>query len=282
MENVKVGFGVGQGNFAINLRQRSTLQDNSTSAEQSRTRRGDSVTISPQGRKNSLLDNLIKQKTRITDQKNSLISSTLEKGDTLDTIKSLLESYEEQAKNIDNQIAQLMAEEMAKQAEKQEKPDDNKPKTKEEIQNERLAGITSLSGDLQQAKTISAAQTTVSGDARVLKSEIELDKMSAGSSDGAKTIISKKETALAGIEQKALNLTSQVADKLSDITEKIDEINKPQEVLPDDEVKDDVNTDEAEPESDKTNPSDKLSPADTKDENLEKSEFEDENTSAAE
>ncbi len=236
---MNVNFSIGQNNLfnAHRINQNIAKQNGNGSYEQfSKAERKDGVTISPQGKRNSLLKSLMEQKTRIIEQKNSLIGSTLEKYGSLDTIKLQLENYDEQMKNIDNQIAEMMAKEMEKQTEKLEKQNDSKPKTEEEIQNERLAGVVSLAGDLQQTKTISSVQSRAEGDARVLKSEIELDKMRAGSSPGAKEMIAKKESTLAGLEQKVMDLTSKVSDKLSDIVENIDYLNKPQEILPDNET----------------------------------------------
>ncbi len=176
----------------------------------------------------------MKQKMDITEQKNVLIGKTLEKGGELDSIKPQLEAYEEQIKNIDTQIAETMAKEIQKQAEKQAekmKPkDDNKPKTKEEIQSERFANISSLSADLQQAKTMSSIKARVDGDSHILKLEIKLDKAYAALSEGAlKAKVEHKEAALADMEQKSLHLASKMADKFADISEKAADNSKTQE-----------------------------------------------------
>ncbi len=198
---------------------------------------GDIVTISPRGRLRSLIQNLMKQRMDITEQKNLLIGKTLEKGGELDSIKPQLEAYEEQIRNIDTQIAETMAKEMEKQAEKQAKKmkpkDDNKPKTEEKIQNERFAGISNLSADLQQARTVSSIKARVDGNSRILKSEITLDKAYAALSQGAlKAKVEHKEAALADMEQKSLRLASKIVDKLADISEKAADNSKTREVVP--------------------------------------------------
>lgn len=194
---------------------------NNVTGESSKTGRRDSVSISPQGKKNSLLENLMSQKTRITEQKNSLISSTLEKGGTLDTIKSQLENYDEQMKSVNEQIAGIMAEEMEKQAEELKKPEDSKPKTEEQIQNERLAGLTRLSVQLDQTQKIGSVKARLDGDARVLKSEIELDKHSAGASPAARERIANKEETLAAMQQRSSDLIADISEKSTDITGKL-------------------------------------------------------------
>lgn len=242
---MNVTFGSGQSNITNvhRINQSIVARNGNRGSEQlSKTERGDSVTISPAGKRNSLLEQLMKQKTNINDQKNSLISSTLENGGTLDTIKSQLENYDEQMKSVDEQIAELMAKEMEKQTEELKKQKDSTPKTEEEIQNERLANITSLSSDLKQVEVVRSVQTRVDGDARVLKSEIELDK-SRASTPGAREMIAKKEATLADMQEKSLDLTSQISEKISDVIEKSDDINNPQEIVPSEETKaDEVNS----------------------------------------
>ena len=185
----------------------------------------DSVTISPQGKAKNFLENLMKQKMNITEQRKSLISRALEKGDTMDSIKSQLEAYDDQLKNIDNQIAEMMTKEMKKQAEKvKEQYDNNKPKTEEEVENQRLTAVSALSIDLRQAKAINAVKMKIDGESRVLKSEIKIDK-------GRGLSVKAKEDKLVDMKQKSSNLISKITDKLADISEKADSINKPQEII---------------------------------------------------
>lgn len=234
---MKVTFSnIGQNNFLNIYRANRSIaiRNGNSGSLQSRKAEGrDIVIISPQGRNKSLLESLMKQKMNVTEQKKSLISKTFEQGGTLDSIKYQLETYDEQLKNIDRQITELMAKEMEKQAEKMEPKNDNKPKTEEEIQNERLASISSLSDDLQQAKTVSSVKARVDSDSRILKSEIKLDKAYADLSEGAlKAKVAHKEAKLADMEQQSLRLTSKIADKLADISEEATNNSAPQEAVP--------------------------------------------------
>ncbi|MDD4627062.1 MAG: hypothetical protein PHP87_08270 [Syntrophomonas sp.] len=183
--------------------------------------RKDTLSISPLGKTNSLIESLMKQKQDIIERKNELIGNTLEKGINMDSIKSQLESYEEQLKTIDEQIAQIMAEQAKQQAEKQKETKDAKPKTEEETETERLNSIISLSLNIKQAQVISSVKTKVDGDARVLKSEIELDKARAGSSPSAKEFIANKDTRLTEMQKLSANLTVQIGDKLVEVNEEI-------------------------------------------------------------
>ena len=115
--------------------------------ESSEEERRDIFTLSPKGKAMNLINNLMKQKMEITDRKNSLIASTLEKGSSMETIKSQLEAYDEQLENIDVQITEAMAKELEKKEDKDKV--DNTPKTQEELENERLTDIVTLSGDVQ-------------------------------------------------------------------------------------------------------------------------------------
>ncbi len=222
---MRVSFNnIGQNNFLqiYSLNRSGAMRNRSREAVQSgKSEDGDTVTISIQGRKQNLIEDLIKLKVHITEQKTALIGNTLEKGGKLESIKYQLEAYDEQIKNIDGQIRELMAQEIEKQAEKMKPSGDKKPKTKQELHNERLASISSLSGDLQQAKTIHSAKTSIDGDSRILASEIKLDKAYAALSNGyLKAKVAHKEAELADMEQQALRLNSKMAEKLADISEK--------------------------------------------------------------
>jgi hypothetical protein len=185
--------------------------------------RKDTLSISPLRKTNSFIESLMKQKQDVIERKNELIGNTLEKGRDMDSIKSQLESYEEQLKTIDERIAQIMAEQAKQQAEKQKETKNAKPKTEEEIpaETERLNSIISLSPPPKQAQVISSVKTKVDGDARVLKSEIELDKARAGSSPSAKEFIANKDTRLTEMQKLSANLTVQIGDKLVEVNEEI-------------------------------------------------------------
>lgn len=230
-----VNFNAGQTNLLNSHRINQSIATHSSHDSSNRlfkAERTDRISISPQGKKNSLLDNLMKQKMSITEQKNSLIHSTLEKGGTLDTIQSQIAHYDEQLKTIDDQITKLTASELKKKAEKAKNQEDSKPKTEEEIQKERLTAVVSLAENLQQTKTIRSVQSKVNGEARVLKSEIELDHMHSGSSPGATEMIAKKEERLASLEQKSMSLSSEVSNRQSDVGDKKLGLHESQETLP--------------------------------------------------
>lgn len=243
---MKINLDIGQTtlmNFPKIYQSSFNEKDKDSSRQLSNIEPKDRVTISPQGKKNNLLDNLMKQKMRITEQKDALVSSVLEKGGTLDTIKTQLELYEEQMKNIEEQIAEVTAKEIEQQAEKLKNKVDNKPKTEEEIKKEQISSITSLATNLQQTEAIDSIQNKMEGGIRVAKAEIKADKMRGLSGEA----IDRKERNVEKMEKNIAGLNSKISDNLSDSVDKINESNKPQEILPENENNRKDKTKESEP-----------------------------------
>lgn len=186
--------------------------------------RRDLAIISPQGKQGSLIESLMKQKMSIMEQKDSLISSAKKDGKSMESIKSQLEAYEKQLKDVDSQISQAMAKEMEKEAGKTKKGDE--PKTEQEMENERLANVMDLSQKLQKAEAASSVKARVDGEARVLKSEIELDKLHDPSEETSKELIKGKESQLADLEQKSNELLSDFGEIIGETAKKAEEQNE--------------------------------------------------------
>ncbi len=186
--------------------------------------RRDMAFISPQGKRGSLIESLMKQKMSLMEQKDSLVSSAKKEGKSMESIKTRLEAYEKQLKDVDARISQAMAKEMEKEAGKTKKGDE--PKTEQEIENERLANVIDLSHDLQKAEAVSSVKARVDGEARVLKSEIELDKLHDPSEETSKEIIKEKESQLAGFEQKSNELLSDIGEIAGETAKKAEEQNE--------------------------------------------------------
>lgn len=174
----------------------------------------DTFTLSSRGKAMSLIDNLMKQKMEITDRKNSLIASTVEKGASMETIKPQLEAYDEQLENIDVQITQAMARELEKKEDKENA--DNSPKTREELENERLTDIVTLSGDVQNVDMLDSVKTKVDRRITVLESEISLDTGRLGASDFKKEELSE-------LKKKSALLASDIGTRMAEIAEEVDE-----------------------------------------------------------
>lgn len=134
----------------------------------------DDVRISPAGKKQSMLKQLMNQKQFILDRKQSMLDADQESGS--DSMNEKLKEYEKQLKAIDEQISQLQTDE-PDEAESDSNDQTGtiykKPKSKEEAQSEQLNEITKLSSGVSQTEVISSAKDHIDGKIKVLKSEIE-------------------------------------------------------------------------------------------------------------
>ena len=208
---------------AYRINQSAAAKTGKADSAQAQESRLDLAVISQKGRKGSLIETLMKQKMNITDQKNSLISSAKKDGRSMDSIKPQIEAYEKQLKEIDQQMTEAMAKEMEKQDEKSKKNDE--PKTEQEIENQRLANVMDLSQGLEKAETVDSVKMRVDGEARVLKSEIKLDKMYKSSTEMAADV-SDKEKKLAELEKKSAELLSDIGEIVAESAEKAKEQNE--------------------------------------------------------
>jgi cellobiose-specific phosphotransferase system component IIA len=179
--------------------------------------RKDTISISPSGRAKSLIESLNKQKEKIIESKNELIARTLEKGCGMDSIKDRLETFEEQIKGIDNQIAQITSEQLKQQAEEQKKIAYKKPKTEDGAETERLHSMVSMSSSLDEAKVVSSVKTKVEGQSKVLRMEIKLDASRKG-------VHKTKYENLAKLQNRSSDLIAHVGESLSKVYEEIKEI----------------------------------------------------------
>lgn len=187
----------------------------------------DKATISPGGKKQSMMEQLMKQKEFLEDRKQSLMDSASENGtQNMEMIKQ----YDEQLKQIDEQISQLQAEETMdpeKEAEDKEGVIYEKPRTKEEAKADQIRDISNMASTLDQAETISAVKNEIDGRARVLKSEI-----STGNGN-----IEKKIEEVADLENKSEQLTANMAEKAGEVNKSMSDKTpvKEEEVIAEDE-----------------------------------------------
>lgn len=180
----------------------------------------DVVTISFLGKmNNSRLKDLMDQRQSLLERKNELLNSVSERGGDVKSIGSILDSYEEHLKELEQQISQELTRQNREQEEKPQPSKKGKPKTKQELEQERIAGLVDLSAGMAQARTIQASQTQAEGEARVLESEIKMDKGRGGDSE----ITARKEEKLAQLQQKAAELASKAGEASGEIISKINE-----------------------------------------------------------
>ncbi len=180
----------------------------------------DVVTISFLGKmNNSRLKDLMDQKQSLLERKNELLNSVSERGGDVKSIENILDSYEEHLKELEQQISQELTRQNREQEEKPQPSKKGKPKTKQELEQERIAGLVDLSAGMAQARTIQASRTQAEGEARVLESEIKMDKGRGGDSE----ITARKGEKLAQLQQKAAELASKAGEASGEIISKINE-----------------------------------------------------------
>jgi len=172
----------------------------------------DVVTLSPAGKNQSMIKQLMNQKEFIQERKQSLLESGSESGS--ESMNDKLKEYDEQLEAIDEQIAQLQTNDVEDTETESDTDAEtgyiyDKPKNKEEAQTEQLSKLTELSSGVSQAEVISSVKAHISGRISVLKSEIE-------SSYGN---IAQKIEDVGELQSRSDNLESQTAEKLGEINE---------------------------------------------------------------
>ena len=184
----------------------------------------DSVVIFSLGKcRNNQIKNLMGQKQLLLERKEGLINSTLEKGYDVTSIQDILDSYEEQLREVDQQISQEMAKQNEKQLESMQSSKKNyKQKTKQEMEQEKISNLIELSSGMSQTKALQSSQTQVEGEARVLESETKMDKGKSTDTE----ILAKNEERLSQLQQKSAELTSKMVKLSGEMLDKIDEHNK--------------------------------------------------------
>lgn len=181
----------------------------------------DTLTISPDGKANSALSGLEKLKQQIEDRRSEFVSKAMKDGQPADVIKNQLDAFDQQLKDIDQQIAKLTMQQMSQNVEKAKNVSSakiNRPRTRQDIENERLADITSMSVGLDRAEAIHTVKTQVDGDIGIQEAEIELEKSRNGDT-------AEMEAELSTLQGRAEQLTAGINDQLEDTLEEIQESN---------------------------------------------------------
>lgn len=183
-------------NTALRLNNQNSPFLNATLQTGEKTQKKDTLTIGQGAKKNSVFEQLSKQRENITKQKYDLIGRTLEKGGSMESIKGQLEVYDEQLKNLDIQMKQALMEQNEKKEDKNAVK--NEPKTEEELQAQRMNRLLQSDNSLEQAEVITSVKERTEGEIKVLKSEISLD---------GDSVLDSKVDQLAELEGKLHNLT---------------------------------------------------------------------------
>ncbi|WP_339246546.1 hypothetical protein NST58_04910 [Paenibacillus sp. FSL R10-2796] len=175
-----------------------------------------------QSKMDGMVNSLLKQKQNIIDSKNSLIERTTKSSHNLESIQDQLKEFDKQLQTIDQQIAKYSFEEQQKNLEDAQKANPkDEPKTEQEIQNERLNTIVSVSQDVSQMEVVSSTHTKMRGEAKVLTKEIELDEArSTHSATAKREQLSKIETKLSEMNETLGDAMKDTGDKIKDQIDK--------------------------------------------------------------
>ena len=174
----------------------------------------DLVSLSPAGKKQNMMKQLMQQKEWLQEKKQSLLESDKDGG--AEGISETLKELDKQLEALDQEITQLNT----KDEEKSDSDSNDKighvydkPKSKEEKQSEQLSQITNLASGVAQVKVISSAKDHLDGRINVLKSEIQ-----SGTGNTEKKIADVSE-----LKSRSEELTPQAAEQLDKIKEQINQ-----------------------------------------------------------
>lgn len=174
----------------------------------------DLVSLSPAGKKQSMMKQLMQQKEWLQEKKQSLLESDKDGG--AEGISDTLKELDKQLEALDQEITQLNT----KDDEKSDSTSDDKighlydkPKSKEEKQSEQLSQITNLASGIAQTKVISLAKDHLDGRINVLKSEIQ-----SGTGNTEQKIADVSE-----LKSRTEQLTPQAAKQLDKIKGQLNE-----------------------------------------------------------
>ncbi len=209
--------GIAAGNSVFNaaaINQKINRQNNNDGQQTGlaiRQANRDTLSISGQGKKQNIIQQLMNQKQLIQESKDAEMKRGLENGYVN---QDKIDEYNEQLEMLDKQIAEAAAKQAAEEGDEQESKlsDSNKVMSEEEYEQRRMMDILDLSSGVEQAETISSAKEKMDGEARVLKAEIK--------SDGGKALESKRER-VQEIEARSADLLEQVGEKISDTNETV-------------------------------------------------------------
>lgn len=173
-------------------------------------------------KRNNILENLMKQKENLMDNKNALRERSLQKCEDPRSINEKLESIDKQIEEINKQVSELQLEEQRKAIgteDKNKKCKNSKQKSNKDYLNSMktapsMDSVLNLSTDLKKAKALSSQRNLMSGEARILDFEIQIDIKK-----GINPVMKKKY--LAKMEDNIERITEKLGNHLKDVNTKI-------------------------------------------------------------
>lgn len=176
-----------------------------------------------QDKKTSMLESLVKRKETLMENKNSLIERTMKNGTGIETIQAQLDEYDQQIKDIDEQISQTMIEDQKEALETKEKK-----KTEETTDNKNIEGqidkgtvhdFIQLDGTVEQMEQLHSLKTNMENQVRTIKSEMNLDSMTGISR-------SSKLGEISNLEKNIANINASAGEILNDVNETVQQNNQ--------------------------------------------------------
>lgn len=216
-------------------------QINTTSSSKN-NKNHDRISISPQSKMMSIIENLSKQKENIIESRNKLVTTTIENGGDIKNIKDQLKLYAKQLQDIDKQIADIKSQQTKSvfDKNKKEKTDtnkiDNDTKTDAELEIEELSALANISDNVKYSRKISSIKDNSEGEIRIKKSELNLEQLRIDNLE-SKHLLSQKQIVVDGavknlepVNVKDLvdniqNIISQKQEALSQSQEKVNILN---------------------------------------------------------
>lgn len=212
------GIGLSNSSYGSNTSLSKKFLNNTGKSKQhdgedknNRTTNNLGMALSGKINKNSILENLMKQKEKLTESKTNLIEKSLEKGNDPLSTKEKLETIDKQIEEIDKQINNLKLEEQRKalgteDKDKKSKDSKQKPNSDSNTDGQKdssMDSILDISGNLTKAKALSSQRNKMEGSSNVLDNEIKTDEKR-----GINPVRKKEQL-------------SKIKDKIEDITEKL-------------------------------------------------------------
>lgn len=164
----------------------------------------DVLTISNQGKKESLVQQLLNQKKLIEENKEALLEKGIETGYVE---QEKLDDFDEQLKAIDEQIAKAYSEETQDKTD-EKSTNKNKTMTEDEYREQKLNSISNISGSLKNSEIVMSVKGKMEGEKNVLEAEIKLDGSNASES---------KFKRIAEIDAKTSSIMNKTGETLSEI-----------------------------------------------------------------
>ncbi len=175
----------------------------------------DRVTISPQGKKQSMIEQLMKQKQELIDRKNELMAKSAKTGQRMD---SQIQQYEKQIEELNQQISDLQTDKQDDKKANERKNDlqPKEPKTEEEVRKEKMNALSQIANSGNGMDIIASVKDKVDGKINVLYAEIETEHGN----------IEAKMEKVSALEQKSNDLASQLSQKTGEVVEALAENNQ--------------------------------------------------------